>query len=212
MPWTLTNPYCALQDLKDALRLTDTNEDNRLIFAINSASRQIENYTQRRFWQDLAASPRLYVPTTEFLVEVDDFQTTAGLVVKTDYGDGTFPLTWASSDYQLEPLNAQFDGQPWAFDKIRSILSKLFPVYGRGWPLPNTYASVQVTAQWGWAAIPDDVAKACVIQSQYLFKVDDAPLGATAFAETGILRLKDDIHPAARALLGPYMSQGVLVA
>jgi hypothetical protein len=199
------------------LALSDTVDDDRINLAIDAASRAIENYTQRRFWQDPSATARVFTAMTYSVVEVDDFQTTTGLIVETDpYGDGSFPITWDSTDYQLEPLNAQLDGQPWAFDRIRAIRSKIFPIYGAAlasFPQARTQAQIRVTARWGWANIPTDVIKACIAEAVYLFKSDDVPLGATGMGQTGVLKLAGNElgSPVAKALLGPYTSQGVLV-
>jgi hypothetical protein len=74
-----------------------------------------------------------------------------------------------------------------------------FPVHGTGRP------GVQVTAKFGWPAIPDDVTKACLVQAGLLFKADDASLGAIQFADAGVaLRMQNRLHPVAEALLEPY--------
>lgn len=216
MPNVLNNAYASLSDMHEAMRLNDTSNDDRLILCLNAASRAIDNYCERKFWKDSVPESKVYVATSMTLVEIDDVQDLTGFTVKTDpYNDGTFPITWDASEYQLEPLNAMYDGQPWAYTKIRAKASKLFPVYGGiAIPQPFAYGQTQVTALFGWSNTPDDVRKACIIEAQFLFKVDDAPFGATAFNETGILRLKDANtvnHPTARALLGPYTSGGVLV-
>jgi hypothetical protein len=215
MPWTPVNPLCTLADVKEALRIptADVADDNRLNLAIDAASRMIENRLNRRFFLDANPTARVYIADSPFLVSVDDFQTTVGLVVQTDpAGDGSFGLTWTSADYQLEPLNAQLSGQPWVFNKIRAIRSLLFPVYGQlAYGVPYQQALIQVTARWGWTSVPTDITKAAIIQTIALFKADDAPFGSTPFGETGIVRLKQSLHPTAAALVEPYDAQEVLI-
>jgi hypothetical protein len=210
---TLLNPYCSLDDLKAAMRITDSNDDDRLIRCINAASRCIEDFTNRRFWADSGLSARLFTADTQWYCPVDDFQTSDGLIVETDpNGDGTFPIVWAPSDYQLEPINEESEGQPWSWDAIRAVGGNTFPVFGQGYyPQPFTQALVRVTAKWGWSAIPAPVQTAAVILAQYLVKVDDVPLGATAFGETGIVRLKDEMPATVRFLLGPYSGGSVMI-
>jgi hypothetical protein len=203
---TITNGLCSLSDVKTAMSIYDSTDDGRIELAINTASRMIEAACNRRFYQDAGVSARTYVATTYGLVLTDDISTTTGLIVKTDPGAmGTFTETWTSSDYQLEPLNATIDGQAWPYTQIRAIRSLTFPFdYGQ--------ALVQVTARWGWTAIPDPIQQAGIIQSIAIFKAAEAPFGALGLAETGILRIRSGLHPTAQALIEPYRREPILVA
>ena len=162
----------------------------------------------------LGFTPRRYVSNDPWLVEIDDASTATGLVVQSDYaGDGTFGTIWEEQDFQTEPVNGIVQGQSgWPITKLRSIRSLYFPVWGGiSYPRPYTQALVEVTARWGWRAIPSQVVKAAVVQSIALFKADDTPFGATPFAETGIVRMKTALHPTADLLLEPYSEDPVLV-
>jgi hypothetical protein len=202
----ITNGLCTLSDVKQAMSIYDSTDDSRIELAINTASRMIEAECNRRFYQDANASARVYVASTYTLTLTDDISTTSGLIVKTDNGaTGTFSQTWTSSDYQLEPLNGVIDGQAWPYTQIRAIRSLTFPFdYGQ--------ALVQVTARWGWSAVPDPVKQAGIIQSVSIFKAAEAPFGALGLAETGILRIRSGLHPTALALVQPYRRDAVLVA
>jgi hypothetical protein len=211
----MTTNYCTLSDVKSALRITDTMDDARLTGAIDSASRLIETECNRYFYQDVGVSARRYVSNDPWLVEVDDISTVSGLVVQSDYaGDGTFGTTWQAADYQLEPINGIMQGQTgWPYTKIRAIRSLYFPVWGGiSYPKPYTQALVEVTAQWGWAAVPTPIHDATVIQAIANFKAADVPFGATPFAETGVVRLKQALHPTAAMLIAPYRDEPVLIA
>lgn len=224
--YTITNGLCTLADVKAALQNMNTPDidDYRISLNIDAASRSIENHCQRRFWQDQQASAREFVATSNWLCELDDFMTIAGLVVAIDYaGNGTFETilqnptlnadgTLSQGDFQLEPLNGLINGQPWAYTKMRMVRSYYFPVYGGiAYPIPYTQALIKVTAQWGWSYIPVDVQKAAILESIKLYKADDTPFGATAFGETGIVKIKPGLHPTAEKLLTPYRETGVLV-
>ena len=213
--YTITHGLCTLADVKSALNITDTTNDDRISLAIDAASRLIEARCNRRFWQDSTVSTRKFVSNDPWLCETDDISTTVGLIVKTDpAGDGTFGLTWSASDYQTEPINNIMQGlEGWPITKIRAIQSLFFPVWGGvSYPKPYVQALVQITARWGWAAIPSQVVKAAIVQSISLFRADDTPFGATPFAETGIVRMKNALHPTAELLLTPYREDPVLVA
>jgi hypothetical protein len=227
--YPLINPLCSLNDVKAALAipLTDVNDDYQISLAIDAASREIENVTERRFYQDPAASTRTFVAENMWLLEVDDFMTMEGLEIVADFagaGDFSTGITFAlptvvdgrtleAGDVQLEPLNGLLRGQPWAFDRIRCIKSLYFPIWSTiNWAQPYQQALVQVTAQWGWTYIPVDVKQACIFEALSLYSMKNAPFGATAFGETGIVRAKPELHPTTVKLLRPYMHESVLVA
>src|SRR5512139_2516071 len=134
--------------------------------AIQSASREIDKYCGRRFYADTNASARVYPVGArpvgirdECRAVVDDLWDTASLVVKTDTGaNGGYATTWASSDFELSPLNGIVDGESgWPYYEIRAIGANRFPCYGYNRPAP-----LQVTAKWGWTAVPDPVYQACL--------------------------------------------------
>jgi hypothetical protein len=202
----ISNGLCSLSDVKSAMNIFDSTDDSRLELAVEAASRMIEADCNRRFYQDSTVSARIYAALSGVLVLTDDISTTTGLIVKTDTGfDGTFAQTWTTADYQLEPLNGIVDGQVWPYTQIRAVESLTFP-YSR------TRAVVQVTAKWGWAAVPTAVKQAAIIQSISVFKSVEAPFGALGLADTGILRIRSGLHPSAAMLVAPYRRDAVLVA
>lgn len=203
---TVSNGLCSLSDVKQAMNLFDSVDDGRIELAIEAASRMIEAECNRRFYKDANASARTYVATNPALVLCDDFYTATGLVIKTDTGlDGSFSQTWTAADYQLEPLNGVVDGQPWPWTQVRAIEALEFPsFYGQ--------ALVQITAKWGWSAVPSAVKQAAVIQAITVFKSVEAPFGSLGVVETGVLRLRSGLHPTAALLVAPYRRDPVLVA
>jgi len=214
MAYAITDGLCSLADVKAALRITDTLDDDRISLAIEAASRTIEARCNRRFKQESTVSKRRFVCTEPFLVEVDDISTTTGLVITSDAaGDGSFATTWTAADYQLEPFNGISGGlDGWPFTKVRAIRSLWFPVWGGiAYPRPFTQALVEITARWGWADVPASVTKAAIVQAISLFKADDTPFGATPFAEVGIVRMRTALHPTAELLLVPYCQDAVLI-
>ena len=290
MAFVISNGLCTLADVRSALHISDTADDDRLSLAIDSASRLIETRCNRRFWQDplpridtgcvldstatvddasvvatdvgrqvldptngfvasdavistvspgvsftlanfegsprpvtgsgtqsltIGLTPRRYVSQDPWLVEIDDVASQTGLVIQSDYaGDGTFTTAWGVADWRGEPVNGIMQGQSgWPMTKVRAIRSLYFPVWGGiSYPKPYTQALVQLTARWGWAAVPSQVNKAAILQSIALLKADDVPFGATPFAELGIVRLKSALHPMVELLLTPYREDPVLVA
>ena len=196
---------CTRADVKTALSISDQVDDARIDIALDAAQSMIEDWCGRVFTADTVATARVYVAENYYLVQTDDISTLTGLIVQTDDGeDGTFGTTWTTADYQLEPLNGLMNGRARPWNTIRAINSLTFPHNGG-------QALVRVTAKWGWASVPSAVKQAAIIQTISVFKSVDAPFGATPFAETGILRLRQALHPTAAALLSDYRLDPVLV-
>jgi hypothetical protein len=194
----LTNCYATLDDLRQELAINVTTQDPKLEAAINAASRMIDGYTGRFFYQDAALSDRTYHPEDYLSLEVDDISTTTGLVVKLDDDDdGTFETTLAiTTNFILTPTNAavQWPVQPYTGIRIVDSVSTL-PIWVSGRP------SVQITAKFGWPAVPDNVNKACLVQAAQLFKSSDAVFGMVSFLDGGGARVRGALNPQAEALL-----------
>lgn len=184
------NGYCTLEEFRAYARETTTvtADDSEYEAVIESASRWIDDYCGRRFYQDASATARVFHATDYTTVCVDDVSTTTGLVVESDTGnDGTYSSTISSSDYQLEPLNGVVDGiSGWPYTRIVLLEAPWFRTSGRR-------AGVQVTARWGWAAVPDAVNLACKVIALEHFRLRDAPFGVVGFEEFG-MRLRDNMR------------------
>jgi hypothetical protein len=173
-----------------------------------SASKWVSQHCNRDFNQTTTSSDRDYTPASYWAVDVADFHTTTGLVVKTDTtGDGTFATTWAATDYVVEPNNGVESGiEGYPYRKIRAVGNYTFLC-------PVGRARVRVTAQWGWAAIPEPVVLATKMVAAYLFNLKDSPLGVASFGDAGIIRTRQGSEAA--MLLEHYRRpdrSGVLVA
>jgi len=160
----------------------------------------IDRYTGRRhgFWQDGSVSTREYHADDAWCVQVDDISTATGLIVKADEtDDGTYGSTLTiTTDFVLYPLNFgdETPARPW--DEIRIVPSSRyrFPVTSR--------AGVQVTAKFGWAAVPDEVKLANIFQAQMLYSSKDARGGVIQASVDGYpTRVSRYMHPQAELLL-----------
>ncbi len=131
----------------------------------------------------------------------DDISTLTGLILKTDTsGDGTFDTTWASSDVQSEPLNNLAKGR--AVFNLRAVGDYLFPVYGDG------LASLEVTANWGWPAVPDAVKQSTLMYSARLYSRKASPLGVIGVGDFGPVRISRS-DPDIAHLLMDYRRPGI---
>lgn len=203
----LGDPYVSLPELKIYASVDRDDEDGMLNDAIDAASRGIELVCDRQF-NDAGAGPllpRVFAGEGDGVLEVDDFSTTVGLVVRVDSGDGSFGTTLAATDYELHPLNGIVAGVPgWPY-------SELWEVGGHEFTRRTGRASVEVTARWGWAGVPAPVKEACYIVATELYKTKDAPFGIYGSNEQyGAVRVRE--NPLAMRKLQPYMKTPVLVA
>ena len=173
--------YVALSELKSALGITGSTDDSFLNLAIDSAEESIDDLCGRVFTAAGSASARTY-RAQPYLAVTDDVSTLTGLVVKTDTsGDGTFDTTWASTDYQVEPLNNLTKGR--SVNNLRAVGSYTFPVYGDG------LASVEVTADWGWPAVPDSIKQATLMLAARLYSRKASPMGVIGVGDFGPVRV-----------------------
>lgn len=197
----LTNAYTTLNAVKSALRITDSVDDTLIEYAIDASSRMIDGYCQREFYNAGTAS-RVFAAAEELYVEVDDIAGTAVTVATDPNADGSFNVTWAASDFQLEPLNGKSGGQTWAFTRLRAAQNYLFPV-------ESGLALVRVTATWGWPAIPKQIEYAAIMQSQRLFKRLDSPTGVIGFGDMGAVRVSRQLDPDIAEMIAPFRREGI---
>ncbi len=206
----IVNGYCTLAQIRSELgyQSAETGDDPKLELAVAAASRQIDGYCGQRFWQDGSVVDRVYV--TECLNELelcdtDDgagISTTTGLVVKLDTDDsGTFETTLTiDTDFYLEPRNAADRVPVWPYTTVRLTGANY-------WFTRSAYArpTVQISAKFGWPAVPDDITKACLVQASQLFKAKDAVFGGVALGDAGAtMFVRASLNQIAAALCAPY--------
>jgi hypothetical protein len=200
---TITNGYATRNQVKAALRIgtADTLDDDWIDNCVGAASRLIDGYCNRRFWQSGTAEARIFQAEDSFYCSIDDIAGTALTLKSSTQADGTFDLTWSRSDYQLEPLNGNLDGLTWSYDKIRAVGDYLFPTVNANY---GEQALVQVTAVFGWPSVPEPVTQATIIQASRIFKRYDSPLGVAGFGDLGAIRVSRYLDPDMAQLVEPY--------
>jgi hypothetical protein len=199
----ITNGYATRNQVKAALRIgtADTLDDDLIDNCVGAASRLIDGYCNRRFWQSGTAEARIFQAEDSFYCSIDDIAGTALTLKSSTQADGTFDLTWSRSDYQLEPLNGNLDGLTWSYDKIRAVGDYLFPTVNANY---GEQALVQVTAVFGWPSVPEPVTQATIIQASRIFKRYDSPLGVAGFGDLGAIRVSRYLDPDMAQLVEPY--------
>ena len=199
----ITNGYATRNQVKAALRIgtADTLDDDLIDNCVGAASRLIDGYCNRRFWQTGTAEARIFQAEDSFYCSIDDIAGTALTLKSSTQADGTFDLTWSRSDYQLEPLNGNLDGLTWSYDKIRAVGDYLFPTVNANY---GEQALVQVTAIFGWPSVPEPITQATIIQASRIFKRYDSPLGVAGFGDLGAIRVSRFLDPDMAQLVEPY--------
>lgn len=205
----LTNAYATVAQLREHLGDSGSALTTALLErALNTTARAIDRFTSRRFWLDANAVARYYTPDDLDAHEIDvhDIGSLTDFAIATDTtGDGTYATTWASTDYQLEPLNATTGGDATAYAwwRIVAVDRYTFPAATRRKP------TVRVTAKGGWSAVPVDVELANLIKASRLFERRSSPLGiASGLGEFGPVRITRS-DPDVIDLLHPYVKFGV---
>ncbi len=197
----IANGYCTLEQVKAALRISDSTDDTLLEGSVESASRLIDGYAMRSFY-NAGTAARVFSTNDSLYVQTDDMAGTAVTIETSTLGDGVWDVTFAATDYQLEPLNGTLDGITWAYDRVRAVGDYVFPttsvLQGEG------QALVRVTAVWGWPAIPKAIETATIIQATRIFKRFDSPLGVAGFGDFGAVRVSRFLDPDVEQLVQPY--------
>ena len=198
----ITNGYATLAEVKAAARITDNIDDSLLEIAIESSSRDIDAYTERVFFSSGAtAIARVYIPQDIYLVETDDIISVT--TIKSDTGgDGTFDVTWAATDYQLEPLNGLAGGLSTPTTRIRAIGDYLWPIYEPR-NVNSNQASVQVTGVFGFSSVPVAIKQATILASLRAYKRYESPTGVLGFSDMGVVRV-GRLDPDVERLVAPY--------
>lgn len=196
--------YCTTDDLKYELgsyEMTDDGrDDSKWDLAISAASRQIDNWCGQRFYMDDTAVARTFTTTgrRELFLPLG-IASTDDLVIAVDTNDSaTFGGTIGDTDYALHPSNALADGKP-----ITKIV-----LTGVSYPSSLSYYGrdlVQITAKWGWPAVPDEIKKATMIQAADLFKAKDAVFGVAGTNDFGAVRVRSGLNTFAESLVMPYV-------
>ena len=192
--------YTTLADVKNALQIEDTLDDVAIQAAILTASRQIDEYCQRFFYQEgTQASPatRYYTAYSPWYVETDDIVQITQLACDPDF-DQSYSQVWnttsAPLDVMYEPVNNPNKGWPWT--RILAIGSYVFPYF-----FPQT---VRVQGIFGFPEVPYEVELACKIQASRLFVRKQSPFGIAGSVELGTVRLNSRLDPDVEMLLKTF--------
>ena len=187
--------YASADDLKVFVRVTDAVDDPQVALAVEAASRAVDQHCRRQFGKVDAAAARRYtaqIVCGRWAVDVDDLATATGATVAVPAG----PV----DVFDLEPINAAADGQPF---------TRLTVGDGAAHLPTGTRHEVTVTGVWGWSAVPGAVKQATLLQASRFLARRDSPYGIAGSPDAGSeVRLLARVDPDVAVILGPYVRRG----
>lgn len=216
----LNDPYASFDEYALVTPTSSTSQhkatvERQLVSVSRYLDRELFGDPRHTFNQVAAAEARVFKPrhtgpinaeaenpygsskASRYLA-VDPIATEAGLVILIDKDrDGSFAdeAALAATDYELLPRNADKGPEPAPWTEI------FLTEYGNevGWPLG---ARVEVTAVWGWPAVPSAI-KDATIELTRLLRVegprattqitDVGGVGATLATSRGAQRIVSDL-------------------
>lgn len=199
--------YVTSAELKSYLRISDTDDDAQIAFAVAAASRAVDTHTGRQFGVVAAAEQRFYTGRWDrrvgrWIVEVDDLMSVSNFAAITVDAEGVTVGT--INDYVLEPRNAAAKSRPWTHMLIRPNSTQK-PTGARD--------EVAVTALWGWTAVPSGVKQATLLQASRFFARRQSPYGIAGSPDEGSeVRLLAKVDPDVGVALTSYKRWSVMIA
>lgn len=160
----ISDAYATAVEYRSRVGKTDSGDDTTVIDPLLKAvSRLLDRECGRHFTKDAAAVARLFDGNGCAKLYVDDIASTTGLVVKVDlnedfdYADADETLV-RDTHYWVGPANAALEAEarPWQWLELvpnNSVLSI--------WPAQKR--ALEVTAIFGWPAVPGAVKEATIM-------------------------------------------------
>lgn len=196
--------YCTPSMLKSRTGISDSLDDAEILGACRSVSRWIDEYCDRVFAR---RSATLQVDVCgQYSIQTPDLVSVTTLKTDDD-GDGTFETTWATSDYELQPVNAAALLESRPYTAIAAVGTLLFPV---AYVTSGTrQRRAQIVGVFGWPSLPPAVAEAAAILAG-----DYLALGGMKFGVQGFdgYAVRARLSTPALSMLGPYRRYPVLAA
>lgn len=193
----MAHSYIGTAELKYALNITGTAQDNDVTRACNAANEMVEEYkrltTGRRVQFFPTYETRYYTPRGDYAeLNIDDVVTITAVAVDR-VGDFSYSEAWtAGTHYVKEPVNNPLEGKPYR---------RLVRVPRMSTHFPCSPQSVSVTGTFGWATTPNLVTQAAQILAQRYYSRRNAVFGvASVGVDSAAFRLPREDPDVARML------------
>lgn len=151
----VTDSYSTAAAYRSFITKTDTGKDTDILTDLTTISRYLDRELGRFFTKDAAAVARTYVADADWttLYTADIVSVTS--IKLDDNGDGTAETALAATDYTLIPRNAVAGSEARPYTGIEMSRTGTRAAFAAG-------QVVEVTAVWGWPAVPGPIARATV--------------------------------------------------
>lgn len=201
----ITNGYATLAEYKLYIAMrglsgsvgTDTNDDTVIETLIEATSRYIDRETGRRFWKDTNDATRYYTTEDPYYVKTDDISA-AVTSISVDLANNRSYTALESTQYELAPINALLDGQPYRGVAVIAATGQYFPTTPNG---------VKVVAKFGFPSTPTDIKDATlgIAQSLYATRAGQSPTsGRISVTAGGIVIRPEDVPAFAQKIIDHY--------
>lgn len=165
----VTDAYATAAEYRARVGKADTADDSTISAQLAAISRFLDWKTGRHFTQDAAVTTRLYDGSGQAYLRLeDDIASLTGLVVKADL-DGDYDFDEAdetlalNTHYWIDSQRATFGSEAMPWGRLQ-----LIPSSGRLNVWPDQRNAVQVTAIFGWPAVPAAIKEATVALTRQL--------------------------------------------
>jgi hypothetical protein len=192
--------YATITELQQRIGFPDATDAAlvaRLTDALDAATTAIDNDTGRSFATSASITRTFGAPAASRVLRVPDLVSVTTLKVDDD-DDGTFEITIASTDYELDTVHPS----PFPYDTVR-LTDRSFPGPGL------RRRRVEITGVWGWSAVPDPINQACtLLAGRIAQRSSQALFGTQSFGDLGAASIRSS-DPDYMALIARYRLIGV---
>jgi len=189
---TITNGYITLKELKGHLASSGLpteftpEEEKQMEIAIEACCRFVDDHHDTNFYGETGT--KYYTSSQPDLLWIDDLVSLTTLKTDED-GDGVYENNWTSSDYWLEPRNAQVFTEPRPYRQIR-----INPNGDYSFPTAIRYG-VEIAGDWGYSSsAPKVIKEAVLLMSNRIYRRKDAIFGVSGTAGLGVTVVKAKIQ------------------
>lgn len=170
--------YISAADFRARISKTVTDDDGVLDGILKGVSRLLDRECGRFFGKDAEAVTRHYDGNGLARLYIDDIASVADLIVKVDldgdyaYDGGDETLT-KDTHFWLGPPNAALGSEAKPYRYLEIV-----PNNGRLSVWPEQVRAVQVTAIFGWPAVPEAIIDAVVMMAREITDLEEAGMTA----------------------------------
>lgn len=176
----VTDAYATAAEYRARVDKASAADDSTILAQLTALSRFIDWKCGRHFTQDAAVTTRLYDGHGQAYLRLeDDIATLTGLVVKVDldadydFGEADETLT-VNEHFWIDSQRAAFGSEPMPWGRLQ-----LVPTNGRLNVWPDQRNAVEVTAVFGWPAVPAAIKEATIALTRQLRDIQQSGMTLT---------------------------------